>query len=282
MSRSCFRRAASNFLFFYSRTFCSSTGSRTHFGFQDVASSEKQGLVSEVFARVAPSYDRMNDIMSLGVHRLWKDSFVHSLRATAGMKILDCAGGTGDIAFRIIDERMKENVVKSPSVTVCDVNPKMLEVGRERAMKRKLDGRYIEFVVGNAENLPMTDNSFDAYVISFGMRNVPKPERALQEAYRVLRPGGRFMMLEFAKVSNPLLSQVYDAYSFEVIPRMGAVFANDRQAYQYLVESIRQFPGQEEFLMMMRDAGFVNAKCTDYTFGVCAQYSGFKDARKTR
>lgn len=252
-----------------------STGSHTHFGFQNVATADKQSLVGGVFGSVASSYDLMNDVMSFGVHRLWKDAFVHALRPTSQMRILDCAGGTGDIAFRIAESRRKTGL-KGPPVTVCDINPKMLEVGVRRARKNGIGMGDVDFVEGNAEKLPMPDESFDVYVISFGMRNIPRPEVALTEALRVLKPGGRFMMLEFARVSDPVLANVYDSYSFHAIPAFGGLFANDRQAYQYLIESIRRFPGQNEFQDMMRVAGLVNVTCQDYTFGVCAQYSGFK------
>lgn len=244
---------------------------KTHFGFSRVPLSEKQTLVGRVFASVAPSYDVMNDAMSLGVHRLWKSAFVSDMAPTGGMRILDCAGGTGDIAFRIASETMS-----GTSVVVADVNPEMLAVGRDRARKAGVNEQAVQFVEANAENLPFADGEFDVYAISFGMRNVPRVEVALREAFRVLKKGGRFMMLEFARVENGAAAVVYDAYSFNVIPAIGKFVAGDESSYRYLVESIREFPAQQEFLGMVRDTGFVNDTVTDYSLGIAALYSAFK------
>lgn len=235
--------------------------------------SEKQGLVGRVFGSVAPSYDVMNDAMSLGVHRLWKSAFVADMAPTRGMRILDCAGGTADIAFRIAAK-----TGGTAPVVVADINPKMLEVGQKRAREASIGEKALRFVEANAESLPFPDGEFDVYAISFGMRNVPQVDRALAEAFRVLKKGGRFMMLEFAKVDNPPAAAFYDAYSFKVIPAIGKYIAGDEAAYRYLVESIRQFPAQDEFVSMMKDAGFVNNTVTDYSLGIAATYSGFKPA----
>lgn len=238
--------------------------STTHFGFSTIPTSEKQQRVSSVFTSVAQSYDIMNDLMSGGMHRAWKRAFVSELSPTADMTILDCAAGTGDIG-RLILER-----APGASVVLSDPNPDMLK----RAAHRGPSG--LQIVAADAQYLPFTSASFDAYTISFGMRNVPRPELALKEAFRVLKPRGRFLMLEFADVGNPVLKSLYDAYSFNVIPRIGSVVARDRPSYQYLVESIRAFPKQAQFAQMMKDAGFRYVSVTDYSFGIAACYSAFK------
>lgn len=248
-----------------------SEGPQTHFGFSRVPLSEKQSLVGRVFASVAPSYDIMNDAMSFGVHRLWKSAFISDMAPTRGMRILDCAGGTADIALRIASETQS-----GASVVVADINPNMLAVGRDRIRKAGLGEQTVRFMEANAENLPFADGEFDIYAISFGMRNVPRVDVALSEAFRVLKKGGRFMMLEFATVENGPAAALYDAYSFNVIPVIGKFVAGDEASYQYLVESIREFPAQEEFLGMVRDAGFVNATVTNYSLGIAASYSAFK------
>lgn len=213
----------------------------------------------------------MNDLMSLRVHRLWKDAFVSDISPSGDMRILDCAGGTGDIAERIDQHVQRHGGWSDGGVTVCDASAEMVEVGRQR-----LGGRA-KFLVGDAESLPF-EEQFDVYTISFGMRNVSQPDVALQEAFRVLKPGGRFMMLEFGQVDNPLIGRIYDIYSFGIIPRIGSMVTGDEASYRYLVESIRKFPGQEEFLGMVRDAGFINCRVNDYSFGIAAVYSGFKPA----
>ncbi|KAG5187747.1 hypothetical protein JKP88DRAFT_271767 [Tribonema minus] len=260
----------------------------THFGYKQVPESDKKGMVKGVFSSVAKDYDVMNDLMSAGVHRLWKDEFVRMLGVKEALqagdsppRVLDMAGGTGDISFRIIEEMspyLRQDQGDEPIVTVSDINPKMLEVGEERAAKR-FSGRALsalEFRVADAEALPFEDGAYDAYTIAFGLRNVTDVPRALAEARRVLRRGGRFMCLEFSHVNNPMLQRLYDAYSFSVIPKIGAVVANDKPAYQYLVESIRMFPKQHELERMMREAGFQAVSHTDMTCGVVSVHSGFK------
>lgn len=256
----------------------------THFGYRSVPKDAKTSMVGSVFSEVASKYDLMNDLMSLGLHRLWKDLFVLSLEPTANMRILDVAGGTGDIAFRIVERKRKDeqnrkenlsNVQVEP-VVVVDINENMLQVGMERAKNRGYSEREIMFVHGNAEKLPAATETVDAYVISFGMRNVTDPETALLEAFRVLRPGGKFHMLEFAKVQNDMLQYIYDMYSFSVIPLIGQFVANNREAYQYLVESIRKFPSQKEFTKLMMKTGFQEVSYRNFHHGIVAQYSGFK------
>jgi len=240
----------------------------THFGFENVRKAEKQTKVDEVFASVAPKYDIMNDIMSAGVHRLWKDHFISTLNPTSTTKLLDSAGGTGDIAFRY------KNYCSDAQVTVCDINQNMLNVGKQRAQQLNLHD--IQWVCASAEDLPFDDNTYNAYTISFGIRNCTNIDKVLSEAYRVLQPGGRFMCLEFSHVENIPVKSLYDWYSFNTLPVMGEVIAQDWKSYQYLAESIRKFPSQEHFKTMIEDAGF---KCVTYqnlTFGVCAIHSGFK------
>ena len=244
-----------------------------HFGFADVKPGEKQGLVDDVFHKVASRYDLMNDLMSGGLHRAWKSAMVTSLALPRGartFKLLDVAGGTGDIAFRAL-KRGGEGV----SVTELDINGAMLAVGRERAAERKLAHR-MEFVQGNAEDLPFPDRSFDAVTIAFGIRNVPRIPRALSEMRRVLKTGGKALVLEFSKVDVPGLDKVYDAFSFNLIPRIGQMVAGDGEPYRYLVESIRQFPDAATFADMMRDAGFDEVSATPMTGGVAALHAGFR------
>eukprot|EP00310_Coccolithus_braarudii_P020528 CAMPEP_0183355616 /NCGR_PEP_ID=MMETSP0164_2-20130417/41114_1 /TAXON_ID=221442 /ORGANISM="Coccolithus pelagicus ssp braarudi, Strain PLY182g" /LENGTH=289 /DNA_ID=CAMNT_0025528773 /DNA_START=22 /DNA_END=891 /DNA_ORIENTATION=+ len=267
----------------------------THFGFRTVPEDEKERLVGHVFESVASQYDLMNDAMSGGVHRAWKDIFVgmlgvHGMGKT-DLRLLDVAGGTGDIAFRISDqfEKLQGARVSGGSgdeqegsppdesrIVVFDINKAMLEEGRKRAAARATRSPRMEWVVGDAMQLPFDDCSFDIYTIAFGIRNVTRIEDALREAHRVLRPGGRFMCLEFSQVTNPLLRAVYERYSFEVIPRMGGMIANDRASYQYLVESIQRFPDQETFAQMLRDANLSFVDYTNLTNGVVAIHSGVK------
>jgi demethylmenaquinone methyltransferase/2-methoxy-6-polyprenyl-1,4-benzoquinol methylase len=241
----------------------------THFGFETVPESEKAGRVKGVFSSVATKYDVMNDVMSAGVHRIWKDAMMDWLAPRAGQKLLDVAGGTGDIAFRFLKR------AGSGHATVLDLTESMLVEGRKRAEAEQM-ADSLDWVVGDAMALPFPDNSFDVYTISFGIRNVTRPQEALNEAYRVLRPGGRLMVLEFSQLPNDALQKAYDLYSFNVIPRMGKLIANDSESYQYLVESIRNFPDQETFLNMVRQAGFENAKYRNLTMGVAALHSGWK------
>ncbi|MBT5240506.1 MAG: bifunctional demethylmenaquinone methyltransferase/2-methoxy-6-polyprenyl-1,4-benzoquinol methylase UbiE [Rhodospirillaceae bacterium] len=245
----------------------------THFGFETVAAAEKAGRVRAVFDAVAPKYDLMNDLMSGGVHRLWKDAMADWLAPRADWSIVDVAGGTGDIAFRLLD-RMSPRA-ESGSVTVCDINQAMLEHGRDRALDLgKLGG--LDWAVGNAESLPFPDMHFDAYTIAFGLRNVTEIQTALCEAKRVLKPGGRFLCLEFSKVVLPGLDKLYDTYSFSILPRLGQMVAGDSEAYQYLAESIRQFPEQDRLVDMMGDAGFGRVSYRNLAGGIAAIHSGWR------
>ncbi len=245
------------------------TDKTTHFGFQTVPEGEKAGRVRGVFTSVASKYDIMNDVMSGGVHRIWKDAMMDWLAPRPGQRLLDVAGGTGDIAFRFLRR------AGSGHATVLDLTEGMLVAGRKRAEADRM-ADSLDWVVGDAMALPFADNSFDVYTISFGIRNVTRPQDALAEAYRVLRPGGRLMVLEFSQLPNATLQKAYDLYSFNVIPRMGQMIAGDRDSYQYLVESIRRFPDQETFLGMVRTAGFGNAKYRNLSMGIAALHSGWK------
>ena len=241
----------------------------THFGFRDIPEAEKASRVHGVFSSVASRYDVMNDVMSLGIHRVWKDAMMDWLAPRAGQRILDVAGGTGDIAFRILGRAPEARVV------VLDLTESMLVAGRGRA-EATSSGDRLEWVAGDAMALPFADASFDAYTISFGIRNVTLIDAALREAHRVLRRGGRLMVLEFSQLPNPLLQRGYDLYSFGVIPRMGQAIAGDRDSYQYLVESIRRFPDQDRFAAMIVDAGFDNVKYRNLSMGIAALHSGWK------
>ena len=245
------------------------TAKTTHFGFQQVAEDQKAGLVHGVFTNVAGKYDVMNDVMSGGVHRIWKDAMMDWLAPRSLQKLLDVAGGTGDIAFRFLKRAPGAQAV------VLDLTEDMLAEGRKRAEAAQMVDR-LGWIVGDAMALPFEANSFDVYTISFGIRNVTRIGDALAEAYRVLRCGGRLMVLEFSQVPNPALKKAYDLYSFNVIPRLGQLIANDRDAYQYLVESIRRFPDQDQFAAMMRDARFEQVKHRNLTMGVAALHSGWK------
>ncbi|WP_333683395.1 bifunctional demethylmenaquinone methyltransferase/2-methoxy-6-polyprenyl-1,4-benzoquinol methylase UbiE [Pontibaca methylaminivorans] len=241
----------------------------THFGYQTVPESEKAGRVRGVFTSVASRYDVMNDVMSGGIHRLWKDAMMDWLAPRPGQRLLDVAGGTGDIAFRFLKR------AGSGHVTVVDLTESMLVEGRKRAEAAQM-ADSLDWLTGDAMALPFADSSFDVYTISFGIRNVTRPEDALAEAFRVLRPGGRLMVLEFSQIPNRALQRLYDLYSFNVIPRMAQVIAQDRDSYQYLVESIRRFPDQETFLAMIRGAGFENASYRNLSLGIAALHSGWK------
>ena len=241
----------------------------THFGFQTVAEDDKAGLVHGVFSRVASRYDVMNDVMSVGIHRIWENAMMDWLAPRDGQQMLDVAGGTGDIAFRFLDRAPKARV------TVCDMTESMLVEGRKRAEAETLADR-LGWVTGDAMALPFKDNSFDRYTISFGIRNVTRIPDALAEAYRVLRPGGRLMVLEFSQLPVPAMQWAYDRYSFNVSPVMGQLIANDRDSYQYLVESIRKFPDQDTFAAMIRDAGFDRVQYRNLSLGIAALHSGWK------
>ncbi len=246
-----------------------STG-KTHFGAREVDEDAKAGMVHGVFTSVASKYDVMNDVMSVGIHRLWKSAMMDWLAPRAGMRLLDVAGGTGDISFRFLDR-----VKGQGDAVVLDMTQSMLMEGRKRAEAARLS-EQLDWVVGDAMKLPLPDASFDAYTISFGIRNVTRIEDAIAEAYRVLRPGGRFMVLEFSQMPVEGLQKLYDLYSYNVIPRMGQAIANDRDSYQYLVESIRQFPEQERFAAMIREAGFEQVKYRNLSLGIAALHSGWK------
>lgn len=275
------------------------SGSTTHFGFSDVPIEEKESKVKSVFQNVADSYDVMNDLMSMGIHRYWKDELLNMsgvkpiasvLRSTiiapASFNILDVAGGTGDVAFRFLEaagclERAKSSGEDSITVTICDINPDMLRVGERRARDRYGDivldqSKALRFKEGNAQYLDFDDNSFDLYTIAFGLRNVTDVDMALREALRVLKPGGRYMCLEFSQVTNPALAAIYDTYSFHAIPAIGQMVVNDRASYQYLVESIRKFCNQEELKARLEVAGFENCKYTNMAGGMVAIHEGWK------
>lgn len=254
-----------------------SSDKQTHFGFQSVGETEKRDKVLGVFHAVADSYDLMNDAMSAGIHRVWKDYFINQMDPGPSTRLLDVAGGTGDIAFRFLDKVGGAAVGRegSAEVVVCDINQSMLQVGEARAA-RLGHTAGISWVEGDAQALPFPDNSFDVYTVAFGIRNVVRVEEALAEAYRVLRPGGRFMCLEFSKVTVPVVEDLYHFYSFQIIPPMGKVLAGDWDSYQYLVESIRRFPAQEEFSRMVRGAGFAFVEHENLSLGVAAVHSGYK------
>lgn len=241
----------------------------THFGSRQVPEADKARLVSGVFSSVASKYDLMNDVMSAGVHRLWKDAMIDWLAPRTGQTLLDVAGGTGDIAFRFLKRS------KNGTATVCDMTEDMLVEGSERAAAGSLSDR-LNWVAGDAMALPFPDLSFDAYTISFGIRNVTRIDDALAEAHRVLKPGGRLMVLEFSQLPNPGMQRIYDLYSRYVIPEMGRVITGDRDSYQYLVESIRKFPDQDCFAKMIRSAGFDLVKYRNLTQGIAALHSGWK------
>ncbi len=243
----------------------------THFGFRTVAEAEKSGMVRAVFDAVAPKYDLMNDLMSAGIHRLWKSAMVDWLAPRPGQAIIDVAGGTGDIAFRLLD-RMGDN---ARPVTICDINAEMLSAGRNRAVDQgRLTG--VNWICGNAEALPFPDMSFDAYTIAFGLRNVTVIDQALTEARRVLKPGGRMLCLEFSQVLVPVLDKLYDAYSFQVLPWLGGLIANDREAYRYLAESIRRFPDQPALAARLKAAGLEQVKVRNLSGGIAALHSGWR------
>jgi len=249
------------------------TGQDTHFGFRQVPLADKQGLVDDVFHKVARRYDLMNDLMSGGLHRAWKDILVTAVnppKAGRPFALLDVAGGTGDIAMRVVQAGGD-----ATHVTVLDINSDMLNVGRERAQKRGLD-HALTFVEGNAEALSLPDKSFDAYTIAFGIRNVPRIDAALKEAWRVLKPGGHFLCLEFSSVDVPGLETLYELYSFNVIPQIGRAVTGDAESYRYLVESIRNFPKPELFAAMIRDAGFGRVSYQSLSGGIVALHSGWR------
>ena len=245
-------------------------GKATHFGYQQVDAADKQGLVKGVFDSVASSYDLMNDLMSLGIHRVWKSVFVDMVARRPGLRVLDVAGGTGDIAFRIRGAARPDT-----RITICDINADMLRVGRDRAIDRGILDRDdgIRWVCGDAKSLPAPDSSFDVYTIAFGMRNVTDIPAALAEARRVLRPGGQFLCLEFSRVVLPVLDDIYDRYSFSVLPWLGKRVARDEAAYRYLAESIRRFPDQAAYGGLIRAAGLESVRIRNLSGGIAAIHS---------
>lgn len=245
----------------------------THFGFQKVTPAEKTQKVLKVFTSVASKYDLMNDFMSFGLHRLWKDSFIRDLSPYPGMRLLDMAGGTGDITLRFLKKTEKMN--PRPTVLLCDMNKDMLEAGCAKIIDQGIVDR-VTYECCDAASVPFQDATVDAYTIAFGLRNVTKVEQALQEAYRVLKPGGRFLCLEFSKVGIPFLNKIYKRYSFNVIPKLGKWIARDEAAYQYLVESIERFPDQETLKKLLEDAGFHYVKYRNLSQGIVAIHSAVK------
>ena len=240
------------------------------FGYKQVDPKEKARLVVNVFDSVATRYDLMNDLMSGGIHRLWKNRFISMLHPSARKTLLDVAGGTGDISFRY-----RERVGDKAKITVCDINEEMLKVGQDRAVNRGyLKG--FKWIVGNAESLPFANDSYHLYTISFGLRNVPRIDDALEEAFRVLKPGGQFFCLEFSQVNNAIFRKLYDKYSFHMIPKIGELVTKDRESYQYLVESIRQFPKQKELANRIKKAGFEQVRFINLSGGIAAIHTGVK------
>ncbi len=253
------------------------------FGFKDIDAREKVSLVHDVFARVAPKYDLMNDVMSLGVHHVWKDAACARLNPQPGEVIVDCAGGTGDIARRLAKlaraAKARRNArgydVKDAEIRIIDYNENMILAGREKSAKSGKDEHEISWSVGDAMNLALPDASIDAYIISFGIRNVSNVQGALDEARRVLKPGGRFFCLEFSHPTTAPVAKIYETYSFKIIPWMGELVAHDRDSYQYLVESIKRFPDQETLKGMMAKAGFRRTSYTNFSGGICALHEGW-------
>ncbi|MBL6931911.1 MAG: bifunctional demethylmenaquinone methyltransferase/2-methoxy-6-polyprenyl-1,4-benzoquinol methylase UbiE [Rhodospirillales bacterium] len=244
------------------------TEETTHFGFATVDARDKASMVKGVFDNVASRYDLMNDLMSMGVHRLWKSTFINRLDPRPDMRLIDVGGGTGDIAFKFLEHG-------GGDVSVCDINDEMLDVGRDRAIdKGILSG--IEWINGDAEMLPVPDNSFDAYTTAFCIRNVTHIEKALTEARRVLKPGGRFLCLEFSHVAFPLLEKAYDTYSFNILPWLGKIVADDEDSYRYLAESIRRFPDQETFREMISDAGLEQVTYQNLSGGIATIHSAWR------
>ena len=248
----------------------SSEKDTTHFGYREVDKEAKAGLVAEVFDSVAARYDLMNDLMSAGIHRLWKRFTIELSGVRKGNAVLDIAGGTGDLAARFA-----ELVGPEGRVVLADINGAMLEVGRDKLLDTGRQGN-IEFVQADAQDLPFPDDSFDCVTIAFGLRNVTDKDKALRSMLRVLKPGGRLLVLEFSKPANPLLSRAYDTYSFRVLPFMGKLVANDSESYQYLAESIRMHPDQQTLKDMMEDAGFSRCEYHDMTGGIVALHKGIK------
>ena len=246
------------------------SGNKTHFGFKQVDAEKKEGLVAEVFSSVASKYDIMNDVMSFGVHRIWKKIAMAHTGLKKGMCALDIAGGTGDLTIQ-----MSKQVGATGEVIISDINPDMLEQGRRRLIDKGIAGN-VKFKVANAEELPFEDNSFNCVTIAFGLRNVTDKDKALKEMHRVLKPGGRLLVLEFSKPVVPGLDKIYDVYSFKILPVMGKLIANDEESYRYLAESIRMHPDQATLKTMMENAGFERCTYHNMTGGIVALHKGFK------
>ena len=249
------------------------------FGFKQVAKQEKSALVAKIFDNVATKYDLMNDLMSGGLHRIWKDKMVQEVDFKCSnndekknYKIIDVAGGTGDIAFRILKKAHKENI--NVQIDLVDINGEMLQIGQNRAVDNNLFSK-LKFQIADGENLPYENQQFDYYVIAFGLRNFTDIKKGLSEAHRVLKPGGKFICLEFSQVNNLFLAKIYDLYSFNIIPKIGKFIAGDEDAYKYLVESIRKFPDQENFKNKLEDSGFTNVKYKNLNFGTVTIHSAF-------
>ena len=247
---------------------------KTHFGFKEVDRDQKSNLVKNIFSNVAKKYDLMNDLMSAGTHRLWKNNMINCIDFFDNIKIIDVAGGTGDIAFRIAKKAQEKSL--NYQIEVVDINPQMLEVGRSRAVDMNLFS-HLNFVENDGENLKFADESFDVFTIAFGIRNFTNIDKGLREAHRVLKKGGKFICLEFSKVEDIFLQKIYDTYSFKIIPKIGEVILKDHDSYQYLVESIRKFPDQKSFTKLIENAGFSRAGYQNLTFGACAIHWGFKE-----
>jgi len=247
---------------------------KTHFGFKEVDRDQKSNLVKNIFSNVAKKYDLMNDLMSAGTHRLWKNNMINCIDFFDNIKIIDVAGGTGDIAFRIAKKAQEKSL--NYQIEVVDINPQMLEVGRSRAVDMNLFS-HLNFVENDGENLKFADESFDVFTIAFGIRNFTNIDKGLREAHRVLKKGGKFICLEFSKVEDIFLQKIYDTYSFKIIPKIGEVILKDHDSYQYLVESIRKFPDQKSFTKLIENAGFSRVGYQNLTFGACAIHWGFKE-----
>ena len=247
---------------------------KTNFGFKIIDSINKSNLVQEIFSAVAPKYDLMNDFMSAGIHRLWKNTMVSQLNFTQHKKILDLASGTGDIALKITKQAQKIGA-QDFSITLSDLNSEMLKIAKDRAINQNLF-QPLDFVVANGENLPFADSSFDAVTVAFGLRNFTNLSAGLSEIYRVLKPQGKFICLEFSKINDLWLQKLYDLYSFKIIPKIGSLVLNDANSYQYLVESIRVFPNQEQFLELINQAGFVNTSYQNLSCGIACLHYGYK------
>lgn len=243
-----------------------------HFGYKKVDTNERQSLVNEVFSSVASKYDIMNDAMSLGVHHIWKKLLI-SMMPNPHASLLDVAGGTGDIAFKYFEKTRQKGA--NPHISICDINVNMLKQAQSKAIDRNiLQG--IDYTCGNAEHLPFADNSFDYYTIAFGIRNVTDLSKALNEARRVLKPCGKFLCLEFSHIDNEHISKIYDYYSMNIIPQIGKLIAGNKEAYQYLVESIRKFPNKDDFAELIKEAGFSKVKYHSLNFGIATIHTAYK------